>query len=432
MSGWKALKESVASIAQLWEGRSDTYWVGRVEPDALGDQAVPSVGQAFDIQASYFTLRLAEMRLRSDRIGLSEYVPVCLVVADYFYNGAYRSMPFVVSNDQLRSAVDKVLKDGKPLPIELFDTLIVGPVPVRAPEIALFVGLFRMKRSDRADILLDVMGELGKGAGLSALTAGLPLAKTVYDGVKRLFGLGDVEFLFGTRLGFQFDQDSGHAPTLSSGYLGYSSLPKTDAGTRPFTVRQRRLVRMTPDGSASQVTDCDYALLAVEHIARRPGFEDLPFHTRFVELQKNLIENPDRDWKQDWLPLMSAIRTSPDLTRPDTTVALASYRAQIDEEVKLSKGEMPAAETRRAGAASVDGWLATAAGPTSSSRDVDRRPAVGPTDEAMHTDLAAHNTRAVLSLQQIASRVRERFQGKVPLPDPDVFAQVMLSKDFPG
>jgi len=429
MNGWNTLKESVASIAQLWEGKSDTYWAGRVEPIALGDQAASSIGRTFDMQASYFTLRLAEMRLRSDRIGLRQYVPVCLVVADYFYNGAYLSMPFVVSNDQLRSAVDKVLKDGRPLPIELFDTLVVGPTPVRAPEIGLFVGLFRMKRSDGADILLDVMGELGKGAGLSALTAGLPLAKTVYDGVKRLFGLADVDFLFGTRFGFKFDQDGGEAPTLSSGYLSYSSLPKADAGTKPFAVRERRLKRMTQDGADSQVTDCDYALLSVEHTARRASFEDLPFHARFIALQKKLFENPERDWKQDWLPLLSAIRTSPDLTRPDTTVALASYRAQIDEEVQLAKGDAPAEITHRDGAASIGGWLMKAGTAASGTRGVDPGEAAR-THEAADKDLAAHQKRAMLNLQRTATKIRQRFQGNTPLPDPDVFAQVILSSDL--
>jgi hypothetical protein len=126
---------------------------------------------------------------------------------------------------------------------------------------------------------------------------------------------------------------------------------------------------------------------------------------------------------------MSAIRTSPDLTRPDTTVALASYRAQIDEEVQLAKCEAPAAMTHRDGAASIGGWLMKAGIATSRTRGFDQGLAAR-TDKATAKDLAAHQKRAILNLQHSATKTRQRFEGKTPLPDPDVFAQVILSSDL--
>ena len=57
------------------------------------------------------------MRLRAAHVGPVNYVPVCLVIADYFYDGAYRSFPFVVSQDKMRSAVANAVKSGGASPI---------------------------------------------------------------------------------------------------------------------------------------------------------------------------------------------------------------------------------------------------------------------------------------------------------------------------
>ena len=66
---------------------------------------------------------------------------------------------------------------------------------------------------------------------------------------------------------------------------------------------------------------------------------------------------------------------------------------------------------------------------TSGTRGVDQGKAA-PTDEGAHKDLAAHQKRAMLNLQHTATKIRQRFQGNTPLPDPDVFAQIILSSDL--
>lgn len=426
MTGLLAAARSL--LSDIWESAPRTDWAGLVLPSK------PTLEQpSFATNANYFTLRLTEMRLRAARVGLVDYVPACLVVADYFYDGAYRSLPFVVSQDKMRSAVETVRKEKGAAPIEMYDTLIVGPVPVRATEVGLFVGLFRIQRSDKADMLLDVIGSLGSAAGLSALTAGLPLARTVYDSVKKVFGQGSADQLVGTRLGFSFDANT-TAPTLRGGHIAYTSLPRGAAGEHPFELKQGRLARASASGPTTPVTDCDYALVAVEHSPARKSFEDLAFHSQFTALQRRLIESPGWDWKPDWLRLMSAIRTSPDLTRPDTTVALASYRAQIDEEIEVGPdGTKPAGEVsvfRSGGAASaVSNILAAAVRPEVGQTAY--APPRGPELEAGDDAALARETNAAKRLTDTVAAIRKSISVE-RLPDPDALAAELMERDFPG
>ena len=415
MSG--LFSQAATALADIWRKAPEDAWSGTL--------AVPGPApQQFAVNASYFTLRLSEMRLRSARVGLTNYVPVCLVIADYFYDGAYRSLPFVVSQDKLRAQVDKAARSGQDAAIELFDTLVVGPVPVRAPEVGLFVGLFRVQRSDFANLLLDVMGTLGTAAGLTALTAGLPLAKTVYDGVKRVFGINGTDMLVGSRLGFSFAPSTG-APTLTAGPIAYTSLARTGTASPPFKVGDDRRLLTARDSESPD--NCDYALLSVEHAPVRATFEDLPFHAQFQALQRRLIETPERDWKSDWLGLMSAIRTSPDLTRGDTSVALASYRAQIEEERALANGEaatvtQDSTAHRSSGSASAVTLLRTA-----NSQAAGIRASSAPKSHA--ETLATRQKDAAKSLAEIAVKVRNGFTIE-SLPDPDAVVAALMAKDF--
>src|SRR5206468_5529321 len=91
-----------------------------------------------------------------------------------------------------------------------------------------------------ANLLLDVVGTLGTATGLAALSAGLPLARSVYDSVRGLFGAGQAQALTGTRIGLDLEGSSGRAPD-TAGHFAFTSLPKVGYSDAPFRVEKRRL-----------------------------------------------------------------------------------------------------------------------------------------------------------------------------------------------
>src|SRR5262249_22880904 len=158
-----------------------------------------------------------------------------------------------------------VKKDIDPLLVQTLDTRLVGPVPILHEEVGLFTGLFRMEKADRLEILLDVLGKLGEGAGVAALTSGVPIAKAAYDGLGRLLGMSGVEYRFGTRQGFKVGK--GLAEPLRSGFIAFTGSAQAGIG-QDLRVRGSRLVRSI-DRTFVPVRDIDYCLLAIEHTAQR-------------------------------------------------------------------------------------------------------------------------------------------------------------------
>jgi hypothetical protein len=62
----------------------------------------------------------------------------------------------------------------------------------------------------------------------------------------------------------------------------------------------------------------------------------------------NALVQGSKEWRDVWLGLVAAIRTSPDLTAGDKTVALATYKDLRDQELAIFDDVVPLAATRGA------------------------------------------------------------------------------------
>jgi len=299
-----------------------------IPTDHILDESFASLG--FIPEESYFELRLAEMHLQHRGELFRNYVPLCVVVVDYHYEGESQNLPVIVSNQRLRELAKAA---GDADFIELLNSHIVGPVPLTADGLGLFVGMFRSTSKDFAEALFDFMADVGgfvKGMPLAELA---PLARLAYGSVVRLLGQTPVQYLFGTRDELRVRAKAGRP--LASGYFVFSNAPNDPQTAKRLWVRDARLWMGSSKTDLRPFTGHDYCLIALEHHATRGTYSDLPFHKLWESTRESIwTAQVDRAEQLELPKLGQAIRSSPDLVPGEQTIVLGLYRMKFEAEIE--------------------------------------------------------------------------------------------------
>ena len=289
---------------------------------------------AFEPEDSYLTLRLSSMYLRDARVLWRELIPFSVVVTDVVFDGAQRSLPFVVGNDLVSKVIDAPLGSGS---IDPLNVTVAGPLPYLGSNVGVFVGLFSATANDMSRGLFDTVGDLAALSGQAQLSAFLKVAEVVRDGVYRIFDMKEVEFRFGRR--DELDPRSTSRNRLQGGYLAFVNKPAKEMDESALWV-DNSVLKLGHERRSLKPCEDDHCLLAIEHSAERGHFADLPFTATWKAMQALIWEGQVEKAELFLLPeLGKSIVQSPELTQRDKTAALALYKLKMEAEIERY-GEM--------------------------------------------------------------------------------------------
>ncbi|WP_428667615.1 hypothetical protein [Reyranella sp.] len=318
MTTWQRFKQTVDNWISHPNQRP---YVGSVQAQP-GDKTV-AIGKTFAPEASYFSVRLVEMGLAEGGKFFTSFLPLGVCLTEYTVGDERQRRPLVLSNDLIAGQ----LKDSgtKPGYIEYTNMYAVRCAPVKADNLSLFVGLFRMPYDDLAKQVLQIASDLTHQVGgegnpaTAAVGAGMRIAEKVYDGVSGLFGLKGITPLFGFADG---------SALVDSRYLLVSGPPANAIDSKRLLVVDNQLHL---DGK--RATGFDYCLVAIEHTASRlPQGADtinpltgLAFHRRWREIGQLLAAKNVGEAEARLAQLRAEVIVSPELTEDDRLIAIAAY-----------------------------------------------------------------------------------------------------------
>jgi hypothetical protein len=342
---WTTIKDAVDRfISQPSAEPPFTGPVSAVSGDSL------AVGRAFVPEASYFSIKLVDMRLAEGRKYFVNFLPMGVCVAEYTYGAERRRVPLVLSNEAVKQMLGNA--GGQPGQVQFANMPVVRRTPFKQDNLALFVGLFRMPYDDVARSVLQLAADVSSELGGAAIGAGTRVAAKLYDSVADIFKLKTVQ----PRFAFL----DGMALTNSHYLLVSGSLPE-GIHAADLVVKDSRL-RLQRDLNGP-LPAFDYCLLAIEHTeslfastSSSAGMlgtlAGLPFHQRWGNVRSLLAQRKVKEAEEALLNLKAEVISSPDLTEEDRLVAVGGYDlayAQYEQVLVPKTDTAPATRGSRTG-----------------------------------------------------------------------------------
>jgi hypothetical protein len=312
---WHTLERAVGTWVSHPTKRPYTGWVTAGPGGSDGYE-----GQQFVAEASYFSVRLVELSLGEGGKYFAEFLPLGVCLTEYTVGPDRQRSPLILNNDFIANQLQGA--GASPGYVEYTNMYAVRRAPVKADNLSLFVGLFRMPYHDLAKQVLQLAADLTDQVGAGA---GTRVAEKVYDRIAQLFQLN----IMTPRFGFV----DGSALTRS-GYLLVAG-----PAARELTPERLRVIdnRLHVDGRRAE--GFDYCLVALEHTATLlpQGNEtinplvDLTFHRRWRAISQLLALRKFTEAETEMPQLQSEVVVSPQLTEEDRLLAIAAYNTNYEK-----------------------------------------------------------------------------------------------------
>lgn len=328
-------------IKRLIEQKTTRKLYLRLGDDHILDENFAPV--TFTPDGSYFQVCLSEMFLEDRRSYWQGFVPLGIVVSDFIYDGARRTIPFFVGN-QILKGIEKYIEGEY---VEYFNTRIVGPVPYLGDSVALFVGLFRSQVTNLAEKLFNVVESLVGAFEVTRLSEYLNIAGPLSKGLSDLLGMQEVELRVGNRDVFSARADDPNG--FKEGYLAYINCPADGIAAGTLWVKDGRLFTGTDRDSVRPFTACDYCLVKVEHWSERNDYTTLPFHRKWEAAQASIFDGNHSKARGLLVELVGQVAASPDLTQPHRYHLIQAYSAQFERAVGIYNGIIGGKASRGSG-----------------------------------------------------------------------------------
>jgi hypothetical protein len=326
---------------RVLRSRSERKFHARVPDDHVLDDEATTVG--FVPDEAYFEIRLAEMYLRDKREYWVGYVPFGILISDFLYDGAIRTVPFFIGNRML-GEIEREIEGGR---VEYLNTKVAGPIPYMGDDVGLFVGLFRAQVDNLAKGLFDLVDSVIGTFDVGQVGAYLSLAHSVTDRLADVLGIPAVQLRLGTREEFV-------AATFRSGYFAYANCPDSELDRRRLWVRDSRLLQGERADALRPLAEHDFCLVRIAHRTERDDYRKLPFYRLWHEA-KRLVSHDKVEQSDALLPtLMEELAVSPDFTTADRfnlqLLFKSNYEAEVEHRARLRPGtRAPATVTRHSG-----------------------------------------------------------------------------------
>jgi hypothetical protein len=295
----------------------------------------------------YLTLTVNELFLSKARHWFADYQPMVIFATSFVQGNTTVTVPAVVGPSLLA-------QPGQQLPQGLLinDIEVAGPTPYRGGTLTISVLLYRVKHSDYARALLQVVEGVSKAIGPTANMGMLTkVGGALLDGMESVLRLGDTEPIMGQRFTLS-PVGPGGIKTFYAALIG----PDSPAPPEGLSVDNGRL-RAGNGAGAGAFTGADYILYSLSAPSRRTDESTLPFYPLFERAKKDAFRGGDDNWKaakatfsEVWQQMM----VSPDLTPEQADELYESWKTSLLKEKQrgendklLSVGESAPAPNKR-------------------------------------------------------------------------------------
>lgn len=287
------------------------------------------MSEPFSDNQHYFTVRVNEMFLSYKREWYSTYAPMVMVVSEFLYDKKKVIVPYVVGPSMMEKHITRM-----PEGMVFTNTRVAGIHPYKGDKLALSVVLNRVRETDYARKLLDLIENTSNTLDFStALTSYIKVGRAVLAGVESLFDLGDTDPIVGHRT--EFDPNSGDV--LQPGYHVLINSPESEVEAGKLWVKDNALYYGDSLQSAQPFRQEDYVLYSINQTQRRNDEETLSFHDAWQEILDHIgkmTSNKEDDWKfigGKLFGLYHALMSSPDLTREQARALFQDYKNRVDQ-----------------------------------------------------------------------------------------------------
>lgn len=294
----------------------------KIKPDHT--DVADQLRTAFAPNEQYFLVTINEMYLSYKRKWFSEYDPLVFALSEFLYGGERVSVPYVVGPSLVKDKIGKV-PDG----MIMKDSIVAGLHPYRGGEISISVVLARLRQVDYLRRILKLI-ESTAGTYVTGFVTMISqyskVANVVLEGIDGLLEAEEIEPLVGYRKTF----GTGVDPFLPF-YFVLVNKDEVEVNDEKFFVKDNSLLYGDTFENARPFREEDYVLYSIRSARVRTDTERLPFHKQWLELVGAIgaLQELDDDDKQiingKLFSLMSALETSPDLTRDQVDQLVEGY-----------------------------------------------------------------------------------------------------------
>ena len=213
------------------------------------------------------------------------------------------------------------------------NTRVAGPAPYKGDQLALFIGLFRLKSKDWAKEALGLLETVAKAFDSSKLSSYLSISNPLMDGIESFLGMGDqMQFRLGFRNEYE-DPDSHSENQLKSGYHVMIRAETAKVNPKKLWVKENQLFIGDNKKNLKLYDAHDYILYELASLKTRNDYTTFDFHVKWKEIQ-------DLIWKTDdkniiilaYQHLISMLRSNYDLIDPHKKKLQLIYRAKFQKE----------------------------------------------------------------------------------------------------
>jgi len=323
-------------IGKIAGGTLETKYSGRI-PEARifrregADLVVAAPAGRFKSNQTYFQVVVNQLYVSQDRRLWVEREHLGAVWMGFRYDGAQRSVPFVVGRDLLVDRVNNLPQGAR---IEFLDVRVGKIYPYSGEGLALYLGLWSTPTIDWATGIFGALDTIASKLTVAAsLSQALELVDVLNQGMSTVLGLNAVEAHLNLYQEFQ-DPSAGDVGVLQPGYFVIIDAPGVSFDASGLQVIDGRLHIVRNGDAPKPFFDHDFLLFSIVYYANHPAATDM-FEKQYENVLTALISSKSDPARlsqaaQEYHSLQSHIVTSPDLTRGDKNALIAQYSQSLN------------------------------------------------------------------------------------------------------
>jgi hypothetical protein len=189
------------------------------------------------------------------------------------------------------------------------DRRLVGPVPYRGGDVDVELGLFSIKEADLVLPFLQLLESMSKAAGVTFVSAALPFAGPIAQGIGLLAG-SDQNSILEVGLSTSYGQ-------LTTGYFAVIRAPKSALAIGHLRVDEDK--KLVDDLTGRPVADYPYVVFSIEGSTERDDWFEIPdISAAYNRLRNTVLHARGKQEIDDAFTDFSlTMRCSPDLLSAD-------------------------------------------------------------------------------------------------------------------
>lgn len=299
----------------IFKSRTKDWFFAHLEAEQTpGNAAVRTITP----NTEYLNIMLKSMRIVDVRKGLSKfYATVHSHIEIDHLSGKKATFNYVTTPGNLEkldgTKIDRVINMNRRL---------LGPVAYRGGDIKMEVGLFSIKEADLAAPFINLLTGMSSLGGVSFISAALPYAKPLQDGIELLTGSGDDTIL---EIGINMEMDK-----ISTGYFVVMRAEKDAINKEDLVVSKEDYKLVNKDGEA--IEDYPYMVFEISAAEGRDDWFNIPDISSAYNKMNEEVQKGDYTAASDALKMFKRVAyTCPDLLFKDAKVIYQKVEMEIKE-----------------------------------------------------------------------------------------------------